>query len=90
MVKAKSKAVRELISIIYATPELFKADAYNAFSSDRYEISLLGNTRVLSVAWLCIDKVRFELSCRDAWALEVAHGWWIRNVPLTSYVKGTK
>tara|TARA_R100000541_G_scaffold52965_1_gene60795 strand:+ start:1226 stop:1495 length:270 start_codon:yes stop_codon:yes gene_type:complete len=88
--KAKSKAVRELINIIYTAPELFKADASTAFSSDRYEISLLGNTRCLSVAWLYIDKVRFELSFRDAWALEVAYGWWIRNVPLTSYVKGAK
>jgi hypothetical protein len=83
--KAKSKAVKELIHIIHKSPELFSANCSSGFESYDYSIKWIGNTRVLSTVSLEIGGRRFPLSYRDCWALEVAAQWWLRNVPLDNY-----
>jgi len=85
--KAKSKAVRELVSFIKSYPDLFKANSADGFESSRFKISQVGNTRLLSIVRLEIDGKKFPLSSRDKWALEVVALWWFKNVPLNGYVE---
>ena len=84
--KAKSRAVQELISIIHTSPDLFKANDVCGFESERFKISLTGNTRALSIVTLKVKGKYFPLTYRDKWALEVAALWWFRNVPINGYV----
>ena len=84
--KAKSKVVKDLISLIYSSPDLFKANDIYGFHSERLEISFTGNTRVLSAVTLKIEGKTFPMTYCDKWALEVAALWWFKNVPLSQYV----
>ena len=85
MMKAKSKAIQELINFIYESPALFKANKFYGFESDRFRICFTGNTRVLSIVTLDIDGKDFPLTYSDKWALEVASLWWFSNVPAEEY-----
>ena len=84
-IKAKSRAVRELIELIHGSPELFRANKMDGFESEMFSITLSGNTRVLSIIRLKIDGKNFPLTYSDSWALEVAALWWFKNAPLKQY-----
>lgn len=83
--KAKSKAVRQLISFIHSSPDVFRANDRYGFESQKFKITFTGNTRVLSIVHLKMDGKDSPLSYRDKWALEAAALWWFKHVPLNEY-----
>lgn len=50
--KAKSKAVAELISLIHGSPHLFRANDLSGFESSSFSVTLTGNGRLLSIVSL--------------------------------------
>ncbi len=83
--KAKSKAVKELIDLIYTNPEIFKAEDEDSLCSDNYRMTCMFGFFLLPFANLYINNISFKLCYKDGLALEAAYSWWRKNIPLTSY-----